>query len=529
MYILKNALKNISRSLGRNILIGIITFAIAVSGCVALSIKEAAKTAEEDTLNRLSITASIGVNMQEFQSEAGTDRTALRELMSKYPAVTLDDMQKYAKSEYVKAFNYSLQSSISKGEGIEPYSDTEATASSSVTDKTQNNDSNRPEGLSGSFGRMGQQGDFTIIGYSSENAMTSFISGTNVISEGEIFTFEAEDNTCIISDVLAKYNQIKVGDTITLTNPNVDTETYQLIIKGIYSASSTETSSENAMKFSTSQEPSNYIYTNFKTLESITKNSATNATISADDNGNETTTALRTQENGIYSFTDVAAFKNFKKDVTTLGLSKYYTVNSTDVSNYESSLIPIKNVNQFANVFLLIVLLIGGIILVVLNIFNIRERKYEVGVLTAIGMKKWKVALQFVVELFVVTILAIFIGTSVGAMASAPVANKLLERQVTSLKTQQDSQNQNFGRPSANSQGGANLQGGANFQGGMNIGGEQQSNSQISYIKTISASTDFKVVMQLMGLGLILTIISSCASVGFILRYEPLKILSNRN
>lgn len=127
------------------------------------------------------------------------------------------------------------------------------------------------------------------------------------------------------------------------------------------------------------------------------------------------------------------------------------------------------------------------------------------------------------------TIIAIFIGTSVGAMASAPVANKLLERQVTSLKTQQDSQNQNFGRPSANSQGGANLQGGTNFQGGMNIGGEQQSNSQISYIKTISASTDFKVVMQLVGLGLILTIISSCASVGFILRYEPLKILSNRN
>ena len=51
----------------------------------------------------------------------------------------------------------------------------------------------------------------------------------------------------------------------------------------------------------------------------------------------------------------------------------------------------------------------------------------------------------------------------------------------------------------------------------------------VSYIKTISASTDFKVVMQLVGLGLILTIISSCASVGFILRYEPLKILSNRN
>ena len=36
---------------------------------------------------------------------------------------SLADMQKYASSEYVQSFNYNIQSSISKGEGIEPYSD----------------------------------------------------------------------------------------------------------------------------------------------------------------------------------------------------------------------------------------------------------------------------------------------------------------------------------------------------------------------------------------------------------------------
>lgn len=34
------------------------------------------------------------------------------------------------------------------------------------------------------------------------------------------------------------------------------------------------------------------------------------------------------------------------------------------------------------------ILVIGAVILVVLNIFNVRERKYEIGVLTAMGMKK---------------------------------------------------------------------------------------------------------------------------------------------
>lgn len=59
MYILKNALKSISRSKGRNILIGIIVLVIAVSTCVALSIREAANTAKSEALKDLNVTAQI--------------------------------------------------------------------------------------------------------------------------------------------------------------------------------------------------------------------------------------------------------------------------------------------------------------------------------------------------------------------------------------------------------------------------------------------------------------------------------------
>lgn len=38
MYILKNALKSISRSKGRNVLIGIIVLVISVAACIGLSI-----------------------------------------------------------------------------------------------------------------------------------------------------------------------------------------------------------------------------------------------------------------------------------------------------------------------------------------------------------------------------------------------------------------------------------------------------------------------------------------------------------
>lgn len=49
MYIIKNALKCIGRSKGRNLLIGIIVLAIATSACIGLSIRQAAEKAKEET------------------------------------------------------------------------------------------------------------------------------------------------------------------------------------------------------------------------------------------------------------------------------------------------------------------------------------------------------------------------------------------------------------------------------------------------------------------------------------------------
>ena len=79
-------------------------------------------------------------------------------------------------------------------------------------------------------------------------------------------------------------------------------------------------------------------------------------------------------------------------------------------------------VGLLALTLLIVVLAVGA---VVLNLFNIRERKYEVGVLTAIGVKKVKVAAQFAIELLIVTMCGIALGVAGGAVASVPVSNQL--------------------------------------------------------------------------------------------------------
>ena len=103
-----------------------------------------------------------------------------------------------------------------------------------------------------------------------------------------------------------------------------------------------------------------------------------------------------------------------------------------------------------AGYFLAVVFGIGAIILVVLNIFNVRERKYEIGVLTAIGMKKAKVATQFLVESFVVTIIALVIGAGIGAVSSVPVTNTLLASQIEAQSSNMMQTEASFGRPAGN-------------------------------------------------------------------------------
>lgn len=61
MYILKNAWRNVIRSKGRSILVGVIILAIALSSCLALSIRAAAEQTRKSALGAMNITAAISV------------------------------------------------------------------------------------------------------------------------------------------------------------------------------------------------------------------------------------------------------------------------------------------------------------------------------------------------------------------------------------------------------------------------------------------------------------------------------------
>ncbi len=506
MFIVKNALTSIFRSKGRNVLIGIIVLVIAASSCIALAIRSSANELVKQQKESYTITATLGVDRSAIMKNSSSGSTDMRTIMDSIPTISLSTLKKYADSSYVKSLTYQLSTSLDSS-NVTAVSNSTQSSSSTSTSTAKSNNAGGQQAPGGNFGGQ-SQGDFSVIGYSSTSAMSDFISGTYKITSGSMFSDSDTANDCVISDELAKANSLKVGSKITFTNPKATTQTTVFTVVGIY----TDSTSSDGSQMNLFSNSANQIITNYTAANKVVTASASSST-----------TKLDSQLSSSFTLKNASNLTAFKAELTKKGLNKYYTVTS-NVDSFTQSVAPLNNLINFSTIFLLIVLIIGGIILVVLNMFNIRERKYEVGVLRAIGMKKTKVALQFITELFIVTFIALSIGAAAGSAASVPVANYMLKSEISSLQSQQTQVQQNFGRPDGSQTSGQSGQPGQ--MGG--IGGFFGTSSNVSYVSQINAVINGRVLLQIAGIGILLTILSSMISMIFISRYEPLKILSNR-
>ncbi|SHJ82549.1 ABC transporter permease [Hespellia stercorisuis] len=541
MYIIKNAIRNVWRSKGRSILMGIIVLVVAVAVCVSLTIRQAAKNAEETTRNGMSVTAQITADrsavMEQNSSEDGTvDKSSFHDRMS--GGLTIDELETYAKAESVKSFYYTETASVNGSDTLEPVSDSEetesgaqesaaaedtasATAPAGASDGTE-----AAEGMERGGMQMGEKaammastGEFSLVGYSSDEAMTAFVDGTNSVTEGSVFAEGGTEMECIISEELALYNSISVGDKITVVNPSLDTETYELSVVGIYSSSETSGNSFSMI------DPANQILMSTAALDQIVADSAAAATtVTNAYSGQEESSELTAATAGTYVFDTVEDYEKFEDEAKNLGLDEMYTVSSSDYTNYTQSLVPLETLSRLAKYFLIVVLVIGAIILMVFNMFSTRERKYEIGVLTAIGMKKSKVAVQFMAEIFTITLMAVIIGGTVGSVVSVPIANSLLESQVAAQEEAAASTQKSFGR---GVNGGTDGGTGGNMKGGMGMAAPGQ--QAADYVSEITSSVDIVMLLEVLGICILVSLIAGAVSVGTIMKYEPLTILAGRD
>lgn len=149
--------------------------------------------------------------------------------------------------------------------------------------------------------------------------------------------------------------------------------------------------------------------------------------------------------------------------------------------------------------------------LFVINMINIRERKYEIGVYRTIGVSKFKLTMQFVLELLIISIIFLAIGAGLGALVSKDIGNMLLQNEIEETKAAQEEVSNNFG--------------------GKNFGDNSKFNGMIEVkaIDSMDAVVNYEVILQLLGIGIILTLCSSLASMISIQKFSPLTILKERS
>lgn len=329
-------------------------------------------------------------------------------------------------------------------------------------------------------------GDFEIDGYSSYDAMTDFVNGTYKVTEGEMIT-DFNSYECVISSELATLNEVTVGSKITFKNPNDNEKNYEFTVTGIYTDNSNTDDTKNMYSGS-----ANKIITGSGVIDLLLQDDST----------------LVTNITPSFIIENKEAVDLFIEEVRQKGLNEYYTIN-TNLEELETATKSIKNVKTFATTFLIITLIISGIVLFVINMINIRERKYEIGVFRTIGVSKFKLTVQFVLELLIVSIITLMIGAVCGGYLSKPIGNLLLQNEIEDSKVEEREISDNFGK------------------GQMDM--KFNANTKVQEIDTIDAVVDTYVVTELLGIGIVLTLISSLASMISIIKFSPLTILKERS
>ncbi|MBQ3511533.1 MAG: ABC transporter permease [Bacilli bacterium] len=490
MFILKNAWISITRNKGRNILIGAIILVIACACTITLAINNTAS----DLINSYSsvydkeLTLSFNRQnmMKDFDIRGEEGREQAKEKFENIATYTIDDIKSFAEVENIKSYYYTYSLSLN-GNNI---------------DKAEIETNTPPGGFGGdrgSKGHMNSSMDFTLTGYSSVDSMSEFINGTYTMSEITDNAWEVvfNGNYVFINEELATYNELSLNDKIKLEDE--DENTYEFEIIGIFKDNDTEESSMMSM-FSNS---ANTLVTNADALVKI----------------DEENDSIKGSINPTFIIDDYANAETIQKSFYEKGLDETYVV-ETNQQQAEAGVSSVKNVKSFATTFLIITLLIGGIVLFILNMINIRERKYEIGVFRTIGISKLKLTMQFVSELLLVALVALIIGAGVGATISKPVSNTLLKSEIENSSESREQMQNNFGGPGGNP---------GEDRGKMPDFNKASGIPSIQAYDSIDAVVDITVISELLVIGLSLVLVSSIASMISIQRFSPLTILKERS
>jgi putative ABC transport system permease protein len=203
----------------------------------------------------------------------------------------------------------------------------------------------------------------------------------------------------------------------------------------------------------------------------------------------------------VYYLSDPGLLGAFEAELRSEGLPDDYVVR-TDSALFDATAGSVQSLQDIALTFLIIVVVLGAAIMVLASIISIRERKYEIGVLRSMGMKRHLVGLGLITEIVAITCVGFGLALGAGTLLAQPVSDALLAGQ----------------SETAASGSGSSL--------ADRLGTEDDTAQAIDEV-TVAATAG--TTLEVFGIAIGLAGVGGLVSVSRITRYEPIKILMERN
>lgn len=497
------AFKSLKERVGRSIIVLAVMLTVCIVVLSGFSIKSATEQAAVLARQELGATVTLTVDQekmmeaqrQEMQGqEGGQGEPGGQRMKFTQTPVPLGYLNELATSEYVVSYSATTSGSAN----IENMVAVGAEETEETTEESTSNDRTGMENMRDKMPVMGMStGDFTLLGTNNFNSISAVSNGESTLISGrEITDDDLNSNVVMVEETFASENSLEVGSTMTLVNPQDETQTIEVEIVGIYK--STAEISEMAYRM-TSMLPYNQIYAPYTLVNTFKSESYENAV-----------------DNIVFYLNDPANVEAFVEEGNNTSID--FDTYKLDANNqaYETMMGPIENVASFSNTTLILVTAFGAIILALIIMLSIKDRTHEIGILMALGEKRSKIVSQLLAEMVIVLVLAIGVSGVLGNTISNVVGSKLIQNEISSVE--EDSINQGMNGMSRPNKGSMNIALGMG-NGGVNV----------EPIDTLDIDMNASDFGKMASLSLLLAIVATLIPSISIMRLNPKTILSKHS
>lgn len=258
-------------------------------------------------------------------------------------------------------------------------------------------------------------GDFTLTSFYNEAAVDANEYGTFKVVEGNKLNYQdVTARDALVSQELAKKNNLKVGSTITVGNPANAKTTYTFTVGGIYTYTDTPQGVQGADAQFAKDNRNNVIYTSYYDFAA---------------SGLDTTegTGWAVPDiNIVFTLANPQAYEQFKSALKP-DLPEGFAVSSPTIDAYNHSLELLDQLANTTKVMLICLWSVGGALALLLTLLEACPRREEIGYGLAVGITKSRMAWQFMVEILLQTVLGVALGLLIGGWTANPLATQLAQ------------------------------------------------------------------------------------------------------